>query len=208
MVSCLGIVFMIATFSISSAQLSTVNACLKEAKAIPGNSLNGRTLAGIVGYGWDDLQSVVTKPVFLEEFKSCQSEPTGAFLLPDNVIATPVLQTSLDRMEEYYETFKDYKQTITNTFTASTGGGYGLFQASGSFSIKHQTSKETFAKYKSSLLHTKLVYRSFNLYRDPVSALDPGFIDRIKQISNAVSGNFTYQAKYLAEMVVKDFGTH
>jgi hypothetical protein len=211
MVSCRGtIVLILSCLSISTAtaQLSTVNACLKEAKTIPGNSMNGRTLAGIVGYGWDDLQSVITKPVFLEEFKSCQAEPTGAFLLPDNVIATPILQTSLDRMAQFYATFNDYKQTITNTFTASAGGGYGLFKASGSFSSKHQESKETFAKYKSSLLHTKLVYRSFNLYRDSANTLEPGFVDRIEQITNALSQNLTYQAKYLSEMIVKDYGTH
>uniref|UniRef100_A0A914QXS1 Macrophage-expressed gene 1 protein n=1 Tax=Panagrolaimus davidi TaxID=227884 RepID=A0A914QXS1_9BILA len=111
-------------------------------------------------------------------------------------------------MAGYYQTFNDYKQTITNNFAASVGGGYSLFKASGSFSTKHQESKEKFAKYKSSLLHTKLVYRSFNLYADSVSALEPGFIDRIEQISNAISLNLTYQAEYLSEMIVKDYGTH
>jgi hypothetical protein len=111
-------------------------------------------------------------------------------------------------MAEYYDSFNDYKETVTNTFTASAGGGYGMFKASGSFSMKHQESKETFAKYKSSLLHTKLIYRSFNLYRDPVGPLEPGFVDRIEQIANSLSRNLTYNAKYNAEMVVKDYGTH
>uniref|UniRef100_A0A914XWP7 Macrophage-expressed gene 1 protein n=1 Tax=Panagrolaimus superbus TaxID=310955 RepID=A0A914XWP7_9BILA len=192
----------------SEEHLSNVNFCLKSAKTIPNNLLNGRTLAGIVGYGWDDLQSVITKPVFVEEFKKCQAEPTGAFLLPDNIFATPILETSLDRMAEYFQSFNDFKETITNSFSASAGGGYAGFKASGTFSKKHQESKEKFSKYKSSLLQTKLVYRSFNLYQDSVGVLEGGFMDQIEQISNALSQNLTYQAKYLSEMIVKDFGTH
>uniref|UniRef100_A0AC34FG94 Macrophage-expressed gene 1 protein n=1 Tax=Panagrolaimus sp. ES5 TaxID=591445 RepID=A0AC34FG94_9BILA len=189
-------------------QLSNVNACLKSAKTIPNNLLNGRTLAGIVGYGWDDLQSTVTKPIFAEEFKACQAEPTGAFLLPDNVIATPLLQTSLDRMAEFCETFNEFRQKISNSFSASAKGKYHLFSASGTFSTKHQESKENFAKYKSSLLRSKLIYKSFNLYRDPVGSLEAGFIDRIEQLSDAIFRNLTYRPQYLAQMIVKDFGTH
>uniref|UniRef100_A0AC34G590 Macrophage-expressed gene 1 protein n=1 Tax=Panagrolaimus sp. ES5 TaxID=591445 RepID=A0AC34G590_9BILA len=38
--------------------------------------------------------------------------------------------------------------------------------------------------------------------------LEGEFADRIEQISNAISQNLTYKAKFISEMIVKDYGTH
>uniref|UniRef100_A0AC35GUU5 Macrophage-expressed gene 1 protein n=1 Tax=Panagrolaimus sp. PS1159 TaxID=55785 RepID=A0AC35GUU5_9BILA len=200
--------FFVIIISKINAQLSTVHACLKEAKDIPNNRLNGRTLAGIIGFGWDDLQSIRTKPVFFEEFKLCRAEPTGHYLLPDTIVAVPVLKVKLDEMANYYENFQNFKEKISNTFVGAASGEYAWLSASASFSKINKKTKENFAKYKSSLLYTKLQYDAFNLYQDSVGLLAPGFIDRIEQISYSVSQKLTYQAKYLAEMIVKDYGTH
>uniref|UniRef100_A0A914YVB0 Macrophage-expressed gene 1 protein n=1 Tax=Panagrolaimus superbus TaxID=310955 RepID=A0A914YVB0_9BILA len=178
--------FLLNSFCCIKAKISSVHACLKEAKDVPNNRLNGRTLAGIIGFGWDDLQSVRTKPVFFEDFKFCRAEPTGHYLLPDTVVVSPILKVNLDQMSNYFENFQHFKEEISNTFVASAGGGYAWFSASASFSK----------------------YDAFNLYQDSVGLLAPGFIDRIEQIAYSLSKKYTYQAKYFAEMIVKDYGTH
>uniref|UniRef100_A0A914QKY9 Macrophage-expressed gene 1 protein n=1 Tax=Panagrolaimus davidi TaxID=227884 RepID=A0A914QKY9_9BILA len=201
------IIFKCVTFALQE-KISSVHSCLNDAKDIPNNRLNGRTLAGIIGFGWDDLRSIRTKPIFFEAFDECRAEPTGHYLIPDNIVAVPILKTQIDKMANFFESFEYFKQEVSNVFTASASAGFSFLSASASFSKISQKTKENFAKYKSSLLQTKLNYEAFTLSQDSVGNLAAGFRGRIEEIADAINRKLFYRAKYLSEVIIKEFGTH
>lgn len=57
------------------------------------------------------------------------------------------------------------------------------------------------------MLHTSLKYHAYSILSEP-TALHPAFLTRLEEIYDALSKNLTRKAKYLAELTIRDFGTH
>uniref|UniRef100_A0A914ENN9 Macrophage-expressed gene 1 protein n=1 Tax=Acrobeloides nanus TaxID=290746 RepID=A0A914ENN9_9BILA len=167
------------------------------------------TLEGLVGVGWDNLMNIPFSAVLASNFSECRTSPDLKFLIPDNMQVLPVKQTDLDRAAEYYKHHKDAFEATTFKINSGVSLALGhLGSISGSFSAKYQETKEKMVGEKSSMFHTKLLYHAYTLIVQAGSELHPTFKARLLSIDDALEKNLTRRAKYLAETVIRDFGTH
>ncbi|KAE9547476.1 hypothetical protein FO519_009312 [Halicephalobus sp. NKZ332] len=193
-----------------SVTISDVDACqllLRQNSMLEKNETI-RALDGFVGVGWDDLTNRATIPILKTTYKACKRAQDGAFFVPDNILVVPVLKTSLDRMANIYQNFKEYTKQTDNTITASAGVSYGYWDVSGSFSFTHQEVKSTFYQQKSIMLHSKMIHHTYTLITDGNTGFNDGFVARLKQIVDALEANNYPLAKYFAESTIRDYGTH
>ncbi|PAV59263.1 hypothetical protein WR25_09904 isoform B [Diploscapter pachys] len=168
-----------------------------------------RTLLGIVGVGYDDLLARSTLPILAPNFSHCETTPDGQFLVPDGQIAIPIYDTRLDRLASYYRSFEEIEHTIKTTTTLKSNAGFGHFKISSSYSKEYQETKTNMYDYESSILVTKLIYEAYTLSADIVSSpLTPQFQSRVHEIAQALNNSIKVRADYLAQMIVKDYGTH
>ena len=193
-----------------AAVLSDADACqvLLSQNSILNENKTLRTLDGFVGVGWDDLMNRVTIPVLKNTYANCQRVQDGTFLVPDNILVIPVLHTNFDRMANAYTSYKEYLRQSTDTISVSGGAKFWLIGVSGSYSTTHQEVKNTFSQKKSTMLHSKMVYHAYTLITDGSTGLNDGFVARLKHIVESIDDKLFPQAKYLAELIVRDYGTH
>ncbi|KAH7720909.1 hypothetical protein AAVH_11547 [Aphelenchoides avenae] len=151
-------------------------------------------------------------PVLAARYTKCKLTPDGKYLLPDNVDAVPVLQSNMDVMATYYATFEEWYKSTSTSINAevSAGMSWGLFSGSihGSYSKRHQETKQSFYRTKSSMLHTKLNHHAYTLIADVTAGLHPGFERRLQDVADSLTKNLTQRARYQMEMIVRDYGTH
>ncbi|KAE9547428.1 hypothetical protein FO519_009359 [Halicephalobus sp. NKZ332] len=199
-----------AALANKSVVISDVDACKFLLQQDPMLSENStiEVLDGIVGVGWDDLMNRATIPILKNTYKNCNRVQDGRFFIPDNVLTVPILQTSLDRMANVYTSFKEYCKQTTNTITVGGGGVFRRLSVSGSFSYNHQVTKNTFFRQKSTMLHSKMIHHAYTLITDGSAGLNDGFVARLQQIIDTVDNGNYPQAKRLAELIVRDYGTH
>ncbi|KAE9551066.1 hypothetical protein FO519_005733 [Halicephalobus sp. NKZ332] len=190
--------------------LSDVDACqvLLRKNSMLRENETVRALDGFVGVGWDDLMNRATIPILKNTYKTCKRAQDGMFFVPDDTLVVPILQTSLDRMANVYSNFDEYVKSTTDTISASAGGTFGRFSLSGSFSKTHQEIKDTFFRQQSTMLHSKMIYHAYTLITDEATGLNDGFLGRLQQIADSVAKGVLPQAKHLAELIVRDYGTH
>lgn len=196
-----------------AAHLSEANECVMSFEREYGVNhfakVTGRSLGGIVGYGWDGLQSATTRPVVKTEYKNCQMDPTAIYLIPDGVVVKPIFYTTVDKMAKLYSNYNDFKLSIGGGLAAGAKAAIpGFGGLSGSFSASAQAVRNNFKKYESRMLQTQLVYRAFSLQQTSINNLHPEFHKRIQRIITALNKNLTTKARYLAELIIRDYGTH
>ncbi|KAE9547629.1 hypothetical protein FO519_009160 [Halicephalobus sp. NKZ332] len=178
----------------SNVVLSDPDSCqvLLREKSMLHENETVRPLDGFVGVGWDDLMNRATIPILKNTFSN----------------SVPVLQTSLDRISSVYTSYEEYRKETTDTISASAGGSYGPLTVSGSFSSIHQEIKKTFFQYNSHMFHSKLIYHAYTLITDGNTGLHDGFVARLQQVVDATTNGVHPQAKRLAELIIRDYGTH
>lgn len=99
----------------TSASLSKADQCASLVQKNANTSALPQRLEGIVGVGWDNLQNVETLPVLAAAYDHCRTTPDGTFLLPDNVAAEGIYQTSLDRLATYYDSYDSFTRSSASS---------------------------------------------------------------------------------------------
>uniref|UniRef100_A0A914PNA4 Macrophage-expressed gene 1 protein n=1 Tax=Panagrolaimus davidi TaxID=227884 RepID=A0A914PNA4_9BILA len=183
-------------------------ACFKKIAEKSGNSNLVQSLDGMAGVGWDNLMNVVTQPVISSTFSKCQITPDGKFLIPDSIFAIPIQQSQIDQSAQFYDQFNDYWHKTTDEMNVDAKGGYGPFKIGGSYSKKNIDTKYTMFKQNTKVLHATLKHRAYTLVSDLSAGLHPLFKNRLLEIAGYLRRGLTFQAKYLAEMIIRDYGTH
>uniref|UniRef100_A0AC35F7K4 Macrophage-expressed gene 1 protein n=1 Tax=Panagrolaimus sp. PS1159 TaxID=55785 RepID=A0AC35F7K4_9BILA len=187
---------------------SESEACFKKIAEKSGNSNLVQSLDGMAGVGWDNLMNVVTQPVISSTFSKCQITPDGKFLIPDSIFAIPIQQSQIDQSAQFYDQFNDYWHKTTDDMNVDAKGGYGPFKIGGSYSKKNIDTKYTMFKQNTKVLHATLKHRAYTLVSDLSAGLHPLFKNRLLEIAGYLRRGLTFQAKYLAEMIIRDYGTH
>ena len=163
----------VAALANQTVTLSDIDQCkilLKQNSMLNGNETMV-TLEGIVGVGWDDLRNRAMLPVLKNTYRHCKRIQDDVLFVPDNIEAVPVLQTILERMANVYTSFDEYHKQTTDTISVGGGGIFHGFTLSGSFSSKHQVTRNTFHRQKSTMLHSKMVHHAYTLIADGNSEL-------------------------------------
>uniref|UniRef100_A0AC34F095 Macrophage-expressed gene 1 protein n=1 Tax=Panagrolaimus sp. ES5 TaxID=591445 RepID=A0AC34F095_9BILA len=202
-----GILLLLVTNGYS--ELSDVDKCIHQVQKNHIQGKNGsKTLAGIVGLGWDDLLNRVTIPVLKTSFKECQYVPDNDFLLPDAVVAIPVKDIALDRSSATFESYDEYMKESSDKISVSASGSFQGVSGGGSFSYENQESKRDFFKSNSFMLQNKITYKAYQLIANQHGGLDEHFIFRLNDISKAIYDGKHFLAKYKSEKLIYDYGTH
>uniref|UniRef100_A0AC34FG06 Macrophage-expressed gene 1 protein n=1 Tax=Panagrolaimus sp. ES5 TaxID=591445 RepID=A0AC34FG06_9BILA len=187
---------------------SETETCFKKIAEKSGNSQLIQALDGMTGVGWDNLMNIVTEPVIASNFSKCQITPDGRFLIPDSVFAIPIQQSEIDQSAKFYDQFNDYWHKTTDEMNVEAKGGYGPFSIGGSYSKKNIDTKYTMFSKNTFILHATLKHRAYILVSDLSAGLHPLFKNRLLEIVAYLRRGLTAQAKYLAEMIIRDYGTH
>uniref|UniRef100_A0A914Z867 Macrophage-expressed gene 1 protein n=1 Tax=Panagrolaimus superbus TaxID=310955 RepID=A0A914Z867_9BILA len=194
---------------VSPTEISDVDKCVVALleKRVP-NKNSTKTLAGIVGLGWDDLRNVATIPVFATSFKKCSFVPDNDFLLPDNIVAVPVKDIALDKSSSTFDSFDDYMKESSDKISVSASGAFQGFSGSASFSNENQETKKEFFKSNSFMLQNKIVYKAYTLIANQHGRHDEYFTFRLNDIAAAIVAGKAEWVKYKSGKLIYDYGTH
>lgn len=107
-----------ATDDYSKVELSKADRCASLVQKNSNSSSLAQRLEGMVGVGWDSLLNVETLPILAMTYRDCRTTPDGVVLLPDNVAAEAVFQTSMDRMATFYESYDSYTRSTSKSINA------------------------------------------------------------------------------------------
>ena len=157
------------------------------------------------GFGYDSLQSIPKGQVLNYNYSQCQISKDGKYLLPDNVYLIPLRKSHFVTSAEYFDHWDNYTTAIS--FSLSFGAGVqGV--ASGKLSFEYQNVKSRMYNQDSKLTRTHAKSTLYTVKIEPDAALHPALKESLFDIAACIQRNDMRQARYLAELVVRDFGTH
>ena len=157
------------------------------------------------GIGFDNLRSIDMGQVLNYNYSQCQTTKDGKYLLPDNIFVIPVKQSHFTRSAEYFDHWDNY--TMATSVTISVGGGIDKL-ASGKYSTEYQNVKSRMYNDETRMTRAQIKIRQYTTKAQPDSPLHPVFKERLFDIAAYLERNNIEQARYLAEILVRDFGTH
>ena len=162
------------------------------------------------GLGFDNLRNVDLGQVLAYNYSTCKVSGDGSYLMPDSVVIVPVQESKVDKFAEYFSTFLDYTPhtAASINFQANSNGMFS--STSGSFSADFQKTKSTMYKHDSNSARVSLRYKFYTAHITGASdaQLHPAFKSRLLDIAANIQNNNTKLAHYLAETLVRDYGTH
>ena len=157
------------------------------------------------GIGFDNLRSIDMGQVLNYNFSRCQTTKDRKYLLPDNVFVIPVKQSRFTTSAEYFDHWNNY--TLTTSVSMSAGSGIADL-ISAKFSTEYKHVKSRMYNDETKLTRAQVRIRQYTIKVQPDSPLHPIFMERLLDIAAFLQRNDIAQARYLAELVVRDFGTH
>ena len=158
------------------------------------------------GGGFDNLRNLDMGQVHYHNYSLCRVSNDGKYLLPDNVFVIPILYSNLERFAEYFDHWDDYKSTTASSINVESKG---LFSAiSGKFSAEYRSVKSHQHKETSKTTRVQIRHKLYTVRLQPDSQLHPTFKARLFEIAANLQNDNDQLANYLAELLVRDYGTH
>ena len=156
------------------------------------------------GTGWDNLRNIELGFVTELNYSRCQTTGDRRYLIPDNVYAIPVQHSMMQANAKLIHHWDDWKSYTSSTINAKAS--YLPF-ISGKFSRSFRDMKARFVNEKSQIARVELRHHFYSLKLQPNGALDSGFKSRLLEIASHIQNNRSRTADYLAEVLVKEYGT-
>ena len=160
------------------------------------------------GLGFDNLRNLDLGQVLAYNYSTCQVSGDGSYLVPDGVRLVPVQESKVDTFAEYFSTFHEYTSHTAASINFQYQHNGPFSSASGSFSAGFQSTKSTMCKHKSHSARVSLRYKIYTAHIASDAQLHSAFKSRLLDIAANVQNNNTKLAHYLAETLVRDYGTH
>ncbi len=156
------------------------------------------------GGGFDNLRNLDMGLVHANNYSFCQMSPDGKYLLPDDVFLVPLQQSKLDLFSEIFDHWDNY--TDSTSLSINVGGSYR--EIGGKFSAGYSSMKTHQFNEKSISTRTEIRHKLYTAKLQPGAQLHPKFKASILRIASYLQNNNTEFAKYLAELLIRDYGTH
>lgn len=157
------------------------------------------------GAGFDSLRSLDMGQVHAYNYSKCRVSNDGRYLLPDNIFLIPTMKSHVQVFAEFIDHWENYTSTTSTTISLEAG-----FESivSGKFSDEYLSVKSH--QYNDKSLTTRVQIRNllFKVKIQPDSQLHPTFKSRLFEIAANIQNNNTEFAHYLAELTVREYGTH
>ena len=160
------------------------------------------------GLGYDALRDIDMGPVLNYNYSLCQVSKDGKYLLPDNIYLTPIRRSSIEQFAEFYDHWSKVTSLTSSTISAHASASWSFATVSTSFSLEHSTTKSHMVNDDSSVVRIHLRNSLYTVHAKPHSPLHPDFKSRLFEIGAYLERNLTDHARYLAELMVRDYGTH
>lgn len=157
------------------------------------------------GGGFDGLRNLDMGQVHYYNYSQCSVSNDGRYLLPDNIFLIPTMKSHVEVFAEFFDHWDNY--TSTTSRTISVQAGYASI-ISGKFSDEYLSVKSHQFNDQSKTTRVQLRHTLFKVKIQPDSQLHPTFKSRLFEIAANVQNNNTKYAHYLAELLVRDYGTH
>uniref|UniRef100_A0A3B4A954 Macrophage-expressed gene 1 protein n=1 Tax=Periophthalmus magnuspinnatus TaxID=409849 RepID=A0A3B4A954_9GOBI len=168
-------------------------------------SENFTVLEALPGGGWDNLRNVDMGRVMKFTYSQCKTTEDRVYLIPDEVFVIPQKETDLKTSSEIISSWVNQKSATSTSINADVSFFVLL---NGKFSTENRKMKT--AQLKNSSLIARVQVRDFlyTVKTNPDFTLDSRFVQRVKDIADAIENNQTQNAAYLSEKMVVDYGTH
>lgn len=160
------------------------------------------------GTGWDNLRNLDMGMVVWKNYSQCLTSEDGKYLIPDNTFVVALKESRVELTSEYFDHWNNYTSTTSTTVNAEAhasifGAGLG-----GKFSSEYQSVKKSQYENKAVTTRVQLRHKLYTVRSQPDMQLHPNFKSRLLDISAHLQSNNTKVARYLADLIVRDFGTH
>ncbi|XP_065908837.1 macrophage-expressed gene 1 protein-like [Dysidea avara] len=157
------------------------------------------------GTGWDNLRNMDMGLVFEYDYTNCQLTNDRKYLLPDGCFAIPVQQSDVETFSEFIEHWENHT-SLTATSINIEASYYSKINAK--FSADFIKTKTTMHNEQSSIARVQMRYKQYIVRLQSGTNLHPMFKVRLLDIASQIMNNNTHIARYLAELLVRDYGTH
>ena len=156
------------------------------------------------GGGFDNLRNLDMGLVHAHNYSLCQMSPDGKYLLPDNVFLIALQQSKLDLFSEYFEHWDNYTDLTSSSINIDSS-----FSAiSGKYSDGYSSMKTHQQNSRSKTTRVQIRHKVYIAKLRADAPLDPTFKSAIFEIAANIQNNNTEYAHYLAQLLVRDYGTH
>ena len=160
------------------------------------------------GGGWDNLRNLHMGEVSVMNYFKCKTSNDGKYLIPDNVFLYPVKKSKVETFAELYVHWNNYSSTTSKSVNVEASGKFLRGSISGSFSAEFESVKKHQVEDKSVTTRVQMRHVLYTARLQPDSALQPAFKSRLLEIASHLQHNNTAYANFLAQILVRDFGTH
>ena len=157
------------------------------------------------GVGFDALRNVDMGQVHSFNYSLCQVSRDGKYLLPDSVFLNPIQESKIETYADYFDHWDNY----TSMTSSSINFHAGFFSViSGKFSDEYKSVKSHQVNDQSKTTRVQIRHRLYNVKIQPDAQLHPVFKARLFDMAANLQNNNTEFAHYLAQLLVRDYGTH
>lgn len=156
------------------------------------------------GGGFDNLRNLDKGLVHAYTYRECQMSPDGMYLLPDNVFLIPLQQSNLDISGQFFNHWDNYTDTTASSINIEAS----FAVISGKYSEEYSSMKSNQVNDKSKTTRVQIRYRLHSAKLQPDAQLHPKFVSSLHEIGANIENNNMGYASYLAELLIRDYGTH
>ena len=160
------------------------------------------------GGGWDNLMNQHMSFVSLLNYSKCKTSDDGKYLLPDNVFLYPVKESKVHAFAELFDHWNNYSSTTSLSINIEAHAMFKSFSIGGSFSSEFESVKKHQVEDKAVTTRVQMRHVLYIAKLQSDSAFQPEFKSRLLEIASHLQHNNTAYANFLAQMLVRDFGTH
>ena len=165
-------------------------------------------LEPLPGEGWDNLRNVGMGTVLMLNYSNCRMTSDRKFLIPDDATVQALKESNVHVYSSLVSHFSNYTSMTSRTINVEAHAAFHVFSISGSFSDQHINTKMQITGDKSVTSRSELRFRQYAVRIQPDAQPHPVFRDRVLDIASFVQANDSAHARYLADLLVRDYGTH
>ncbi|XP_031573634.1 macrophage-expressed gene 1 protein-like isoform X2 [Actinia tenebrosa] len=176
---------------------------------LQGNNKGLLRMEVLPGTGWDNLRNLNMGMVVWKNYSQCLTSEDGKYLIPDNTYVVPLKESNVVLNSELFDHWNNYSSMTSNSINAeghyTTDSGYTL---GGKFSAEFESVKKHQVEDKAVTTRVQLRYKFYTVKAQPDMQLHPDFKSRLLDIAANLQCNNTAMARYMADLLVRDYGTH
>ena len=161
----------------------------------------------IPGTGWDNLRNLDMDVVMSESYSQCKTTKDGIYLIPDSTYALALKESNVDLTSEYFEHWNNYTSTTSTSMNVAAHSVIEEGAFGGSFSAEFRSVKNNQIRNKAVTTRVQLRHTFYTIKSRTVE-LNPLFKTKLLDIASRIQLNNTKMARYLTDLIVRDYGTH